>query len=81
MAELADQLRAAYEDEGYEVRDVTVNRDLVRVVLMAEAGADAVRSIAAEAAGEEPPLGVTVTTESVDGHDGVSTVVSFRNRG
>ena len=81
MAEIADQLRAAYEDDGYEVREVTVNRDLVRVVLMEEVGAEAARSIAVDAAGEEPPLGVTVTTESVDGHDGVSTVVSFRNRG
>ena len=80
MAEIADELRAAYEDDGYDVRDVTVNRDLVRVVLMEEAGADQVRSIAVDAGGEEPPLGVNVTTESVDGHDGISTVVSFRNR-
>lgn len=81
MTELQDELRAAYEDGGYEVGDVTVNRDLVRVVLTGENGAEAVRSIAIETVGEEPPLGVNVTTESVDGHDDVSTVVSFRNRG
>ncbi|WP_290819530.1 hypothetical protein [Halovivax sp.] len=80
MSELRDELRAAYEDAGYDVGEVTENRDTVRVVLLEEAGAEDVRSIAADVLGEEPSFGVNVTTESVDGHDGTSTVVSFRNR-
>lgn len=80
MTELQDELRAAYEERGYDVGDVTVNRGLVRVVLTEDAGAEAVRSVATDVVGEENALGVDVTTESVDGHDGVSTVVSFRHR-
>lgn len=80
MTELRDELRGAYEDEGYDVSEVTVNRDVVRVVLAEDAGADEVRSIAIDVLGEAPAFGVNVTTESADGHEGTSTVVSFRDR-
>ena len=80
MSDITDELRAAYEDDGFDVGEVTTNRETVRVVLLEEAGADAVRSTVTDVLGEEPPLGVNVTTESVDGHDGMNTVVSFRHR-
>lgn len=80
MTQLRDQLQAAYEERGYDVSDVTDNRGLVRVVLAEEAGADDVRSIVTDVVGQDSIRGLNVTTESVDGHDGVSTVVSFRDR-
>ena len=80
MTELQAELRAAYEDAGYEVSDVTNNRGLVRVVLAEAAGAEVVRPIATDVVGDDGALGLNVTTESAEGHDGVSTVVSFRHR-
>lgn len=78
MTELRDELRDAYGKRGYDVGDVTDNRGLVRVVLAEDAGAEAVRSVVTEVVGEDAVRGLNVTTESVDAHDGVQTVVSFR---
>ncbi|MFC3956866.1 hypothetical protein [Halovivax cerinus] len=80
MSDLTADLRSAYEAAGYDVSEVTTNRDLVRIVLAEDAGAEAVRSIVTKTLDEEPRFGVDVATESVDGQDGVSTVVSFRDR-
>ncbi|ELZ12135.1 hypothetical protein C479_04988 [Halovivax asiaticus JCM 14624] len=80
MSDLTADLQSAYEAAGYDVSDVTTNRDLVRIVLAEDAGAEAVRSIVTETLDEEPRFGVDVATEAVDGQDGVSTVVSFRDR-
>ena len=79
MADLSDELTTAYEDEGYDVSEVTTNRDRVRVVLVGEVGAESARSIVHSVLGEEPRFGVNVTTEALDSQDDVSTVVSFRN--
>ncbi len=78
MSELTADLEAAYADAGYDVSEVTQNRDLVRIVLAEEAEAESVREIATDVLDEDPRFGVDVSTESVDGHDGISTVVSFR---
>ena len=80
MSDLDTLLRDASETADYDVSDVTINRGLVRVVLVGEAGAEAVRSIVTDVVGEDGAMGVNVTTEAIDGHDGVSTVVSFRKR-
>ncbi|RXK48344.1 hypothetical protein [Halorientalis pallida] len=81
MSELQADLRAAFEDEGYDVDDVTVNRDQVRIVLLAEGeSASDLEAITYSVVDEEDVLTMNVTTESVDGQ-GLSTVVSFRHRG
>ena len=81
MSELQERLRAAFEDDGYEVGDVSTNRDTVRVVILDE-GAEAatLRSITTDVVDEDDLLALNVTTESVDGQDRMGTVVSFRHR-
>ena len=79
MTDLTDELATAYEDEGYDVSEVTTNRDRVRIVLVGEVGAESARSIVHSTLGEEPRFGVNVTTEALGSQDDVSTVVSFRN--
>lgn len=80
MSELTADLQSAYEEAGYDVSEVTQNRDLVRVVLAEDVGAEAARAVVHETLDEEPRFGVDVATESADGQAGVSTVVSFRDR-
>ena len=80
MADVKAQLREAYEAEGYDVSDVTDNRGQIRVILAEEAGGESVRSILTDVVGEDGALGVNVTNEAIDGHNGISTVVSFRHR-
>ena len=81
MSDLTAQLRNAFESEGYDVGEVSTNRDRVRVALIEEgAEADALRAIVHDTVGEEGVLGLNVTTENVEGQDAVQTVVSFRDR-
>jgi hypothetical protein len=81
MSELQDELRAAFEDRGYEIGEVSTNRDTIRVVVLDE-GAEAtdLRSIATDVVDEDEMLALNVTTESIDGQDRMGTVVSFRHR-
>ncbi|MFT4944717.1 MAG: hypothetical protein ACI9K3_000654 [Halovenus sp.] len=81
MSELTDTLRDAFEQGGYEVSDVSVNRSTVRIsVLDPEASAEALRELTHETVDPDDVLGFNVTTESADNRD-VTTVVSFRYRG
>lgn len=81
MENLTDTLRAAF-DEQYDLGELSVNRNRVRVAVRdPEASAEALRSITYEAVDEDEILGLDVTTESADGGDEVVTVVSFRYRG
>lgn len=79
-----DQLRLlqdAFEDDGYDVLDITQNRTQIRVVLAEDrADAEQLRSITDRVFDASELLGVNVTTESVDGQDGTNTVVSCRVR-
>jgi hypothetical protein len=81
MSELQDELRTAFEDDGYDVGDVSENRQTVRVVVRDE-GAEAadLRSIVKDVVGDDEMLALNVTTESVGGGNRMSTVVSFRHR-
>lgn len=81
MDDLLGDLKNAFEESGYEIADVSRNRDKIRVVVP-EAGAKAetLRSITYDVVPESEVLGLDVTTESVDGQEGVSTVVTFRHR-
>lgn len=80
MSDIKDDLRAAFEAEGYDVGDVSTNRDRVRVALRAEgAKGDRLREIVHDTVGENA-LGLNITSETVDGQDAVRTVVSFRDR-
>ncbi|WP_340101340.1 hypothetical protein [Salinibaculum salinum] len=81
MSDVTEKLRATFEDNDYEVGEVSTNRDRVRVALLVE-GAEAaqLREIVHETVGESNVLGLNVTTETVEGQDAVRTVVSFRNR-
>lgn len=81
MSDIGDELRAAYEDGGYDVADVSVNRGTVRVVLLTEsADVDELRRIANETVADGSLLGLDVTTERDEGRGGTTTVVSFRHR-
>ncbi|WP_136690037.1 hypothetical protein [Halorhabdus amylolytica] len=81
MDDLQQSLREAFESSGYEVGDVSRNRNQVRVVLLEESpAAEDLRTITEDALDEDGIFGLNVTTESVDGRDGMQTVVSFRTR-
>jgi len=81
MSEIVETVREAFEAGGYEVARVSTNRDRVRVELL-EDRADAAdcREVTTDAVGEGV-VGLDVSTETVEGADGVRTVVSFRHRG
>jgi len=81
MDDVLKTLRDAYEENGYDVADVTRNRSQVRVVLR-EAGVNAeeLRAIANDVVDEEDVLGLEVTTESSGGQDQLTTVITFRYR-
>jgi len=82
MQELTDALRAAFEEEGYDLGELSVNRNRVRVAVRdPEASAEALRTITHDTVDPDDVLGLNVTTESADGGDEVVTVVSFRYRG
>lgn len=82
MSELKNALREAFESEGYDVADVSINRDQVRVAIVdSGASGDALRSITHDVVDESDTLGLAVSTEAGDGQDGMTTVVSFRYRG
>lgn len=81
MGTLDDELRTAYEDRGYDVADVSINRSTVRVVLLTEsADADELRTIATDTVSDGSVLGLDVSTERDDGRGATTTVVSFRHR-
>ncbi|MFB6180094.1 MAG: hypothetical protein ABEI77_10265 [Halorientalis sp.] len=81
MSELQARLRTAFEGDGYDVGEVSTNRDKFRVVILDEEAAAAdLRSITKDVVGDDRLLALNVTTESVDGQDQMGTVVSFRHR-
>jgi len=82
MDDPTESLRAVFGDSQYDVGEISRNRDRIRVAVQdSEASADDLRALAFEAVDEDDVLGLDVTTESVDGGDEVTTVVSFRYRG
>lgn len=81
MADIETDLETAFESEGYDVADVTRNRRQVRVeILDDEASAETLREITDDVVDEADVLGLDVSTESVEGRDAMTTVVSFRYR-
>lgn len=80
MTDVESDLREAFEDEGYTVASVSVNRDTVRVALLDDgASGETLREITTGAV--EDADGVRrfdVSTEAIDGRDQLGTVVSFR---
>lgn len=81
MEELKTALREAFEDDGYEVDEVSTNRDTVRIsVRDSEASGENLREVTYGALDESDVLGFNVTTEST-ANDEINTVVSFRYRG
>lgn len=81
MSGVDTDLRAAFESEGYDVADVTRNRRQVRIeILDDEASAERLRAITHGVVDEEDVLGLDVSTESAEGRDAMTTVVSFRYR-
>jgi len=81
MEDVTDALRAAFEEQ-YDLGEVSVNRNRVRVAVRdPEASAEQLRAITYDVVDEDDVLGLNVSTESADGGDEVVTVVSFRYRG
>ena len=81
MTDTAAAVRDAFEHTDYDLGDVAVNRQRVRVPVLREgADPDALRAVIEEALGADAVAGVTVTTETIDGEDAIGTVVSFRYR-
>jgi len=82
METLPDDLREAFEAAGYDVAEVSANRDRIRVAVLEEtASGDDLRRITHEVVDESETLGLNVSTESEEAQEGVTTVVSFRYRG
>ena len=82
MSDLESRLESAFESAGYDVTDVTQNRDKLRIgVNEDEASASDLRDLVFETLDEDDIFGLDVTTESDGGQDAVTTVVSFRYRG
>lgn len=76
-----EQLIAAFEDAGFEVAEVSHNRNLIRITLTDEtAQADDLRTVIEDTLGEDAAMGLNIATESIDGGDTMGTVVSFRVR-
>ena len=81
MTDIHDALRDAFEHNEYDLGDVGVNRQQVRVPVLQEgADPDALRAVIEEALGADAVVGVTVATETIDGEDTIGTVVSFQYR-
>jgi len=81
MTDIVATIRDAFEHTDYDLGDVAVNRQQVRVPVLQEgADPDALRAVIEEALGADAVVGVAVSTETIDGEDGVGTVVSFRYR-
>ena len=75
-----DRLEAALEERGYDVAGTSANRSRHRVELLGQQPAAELRRITSDTLGDGL-VGLDISTESVDGADGVRTVVSFRYRG
>ncbi|MCL9818440.1 hypothetical protein [Natronocalculus amylovorans] len=81
MSEMTPSLEAAFEYTDYDLLDVTVNRQTVRLsVKQADADAQALRAIVEEAVGADGFFGLNVTTEQ-NATDDVGSVVTFQQRG
>lgn len=81
MEQVKTTLQEAFESEGYEVDDVTANRDKLRVSIRdPEASGEQLRELTYDTLDEADVLGFNVTTESTASGD-INTVVSFRYRG
>jgi len=81
MTDVETAIREAFEHTDYDLGDVGVSRERVRVPVL-EGGADpeTLRAIVEEAVGADAVFGLTITTESVGGDDEIGTVVTFRHR-
>ena len=81
MSQIQEELREAFEAEGYEIGEVTANRKQIRIALQEERAEGAkLRDIVHDVAGEENVLRLDITTESIEGEDAIQTVVSFQSR-
>ena len=81
MTDVAAELRQGYEAAGYDVDQVSENRDTVDVSIQADsADVEELRRIAEDVCGESAVLGFDVTQETSEGDTTVGTVVSFRYR-
>ncbi|WP_193309844.1 hypothetical protein [Halorubrum halophilum] len=82
MTDIQAAIRDAFEHTDYDLGDVAVNRQQVRVpVLQQGADPEALTAVIEEALGADAVVSPTVTTEGLDGEDTIGTVVSFRHRG
>ncbi len=81
MTDLETTIHEAFEHTEYDLGDVGINRQQVRIPVLQEgADPDALRAIVDEAVGEDAVVGLTVTTETIAGDDTVGTVVTFQYR-
>ena len=81
MEQVKTTLQESFESEGYEVDDVTANRDKLRVSIRdPEASGERLRELTYDTLDEADVLGFNVTTESTASGE-INTVVSFRYRG
>lgn len=81
MTDIDAALRDAFEHTDYDLGDVAVNRQQVRVPVLQEgADPDALRAVIEEALGADSVVAPTVSTETIDGEDTIGTVVSFQYR-
>lgn len=76
-----DALLDALEGRGYTNLDVTENRNTVRVTIPDVDGSGGeLREVVTDTVDESDILGIDITNESVDAYEGVSTVISIRQK-
>lgn len=81
MTDTVATIRDAFEHTDYDLGDVAVNRQQVRVPVLREgADPDALRAVIEEALGVDAVVGLTVSTETIDAEDTIGTVVAFQHR-
>lgn len=81
MSGIQDDLREAFEANGYDVIEASADRRRIRLVLLAEgANPEELKSITTEVVDETDIFGFNVATETIGGRDEIGTAVSFRRR-
>jgi len=81
MEDLTSELGDAFESDGYEIAELSTNRDTVRIAVRdSEASGETLRELTHSVLSSDDVLGFNVTTEST-ANDEINTVVSFQYRG
>ncbi|MDZ7729971.1 MAG: hypothetical protein U5K37_01625 [Natrialbaceae archaeon] len=81
MSAIHEQLETAFTDEGYTVHEASNNRGRIRIAIDEDdIEPDRVTEIATTVVDRDDTVGWKVDAERLEGQDGISTVLTFRDR-